>query len=129
MHEEMATGQAAIRDKAAKAATESTAIASSAKQNAARAKENIQRLKQGESVAGGLDKPIDVRTILKEAGWTDADMRAACEFHELTELVAGKDEKKVTEFIDRLAVESVEASRRADRRNVRKLLKGVKPQF
>lgn len=41
------------------------------------AKERRERLERGEDVAGGLGKPPDLRRILREAGWTESDIRRA----------------------------------------------------
>jgi hypothetical protein len=44
------------------------------------AKDRLEKIRRGESVAGGLGKPLDYRqfvAILKEAGWTPSNMRHA----------------------------------------------------
>jgi hypothetical protein len=51
----IAAGQAGIAEADAKTAA---------------AKERLDRLARGEHVAGGFDKPITLKDVVKEAGWT-----------------------------------------------------------
>jgi hypothetical protein len=41
----------------------------------AAAKERLDRLARGEPVAGGFDKPITLKDVVKEAGWTASEVR------------------------------------------------------
>ena len=64
--------------------------AASAAGNAAAAKERAERIRAGEDVPGGLGKPHtreDCERILREAGWTDADIRRAVRLAEIPEHV------------------------------------------
>jgi hypothetical protein len=41
----------------------------------AAAKERLDRLARGEPVAGGFDKPITLKDVVKDAGWTASEVR------------------------------------------------------
>jgi hypothetical protein len=79
MNSELAEGH---KDLAAKSACESERRAAEAAEKAAKAKERLDKLAKGEDVSGGLGKPMtreQMKKILKDAGWTDADIRFSME--------------------------------------------------
>lgn len=43
----------------------------------AAAKERLDRLARGEPVAGGFDKPMTIKDVIKATGWTASDVRRA----------------------------------------------------
>jgi hypothetical protein len=49
------------------------------------AKARLEKIKRGETVAGGLGKRIDFEALLNEAGWTSLDFRRARLMKKLTE--------------------------------------------
>lgn len=53
------------------------ARADNAATRATEAKDRIARIERGEDVQGGLGKPLDVLKVLREAGWTEAQIRDA----------------------------------------------------
>jgi hypothetical protein len=74
----------ALATDAQKAISSLTAGMAEAEQRAASAKERAQKLKNGENLSGGLSKSApDFEKILRDAGWTKADLRHARELNEL----------------------------------------------
>lgn len=68
-------------------AAQSEAAASNAAGKAAVARERLARIKRGEDVAGGLGRAIEVEAVMREAGFTKADIRRMKRFDVLiTEL-------------------------------------------
>jgi hypothetical protein len=61
-----------------------TAEMAKADTNLKAAQERIERLKRGESVEGGIGKPIDYRKMLLAAGFTEGDLRRFEQVHELS---------------------------------------------
>ena len=70
MCESTAAEHTALRDKADRAIAENQADATNARDGAAAAKDRIDRLRRGESVVGGLRKPISIDQLgLDKAFW------------------------------------------------------------
>jgi hypothetical protein len=67
-----------------------------ARAGAATAKDRVERLKRGETVAGGLTKSMTLEEIAKAIGWTASDQRHANRLHVIHE--AGARE----EWIDKM---------------------------
>ena len=86
MNAAQAEGHKELAAKSAAIAAGAEATAADAAEKAAGAKERIDCLAKGEDVAGGLRKPMawkDMRRILMDAGWTDADIRLSIELASL----------------------------------------------
>jgi hypothetical protein len=80
MHAATASDHKGLIARAERVAADSEAAAAEASANAQRAKYRVERIERGEDVPGGLSKPLtyeDVVAALREAGWTDADLRRA----------------------------------------------------
>jgi hypothetical protein len=88
-----------------------------AKADAARtiARDRIAKLKRGESVDGGLGKPVDFEKILRANGFTSRDIRRCLQMHELV----GGDERVFKELMQEVHKRR-EQSERAALRAVRK---------
>ena len=87
MNADMAEGNKGLAAIASRKAAEAEAQAANAAAKAAVAKDRIERLAKGEDVKGGLGKPltwVEGVKILKDAGWTDDDIRFSQELR-LTE--------------------------------------------
>ena len=54
---------------------EGQAAMGQASTNAAAARERVARIKAGEDVQGGLTREVDFESILREAGWTTAEIK------------------------------------------------------
>ena len=54
---------------------EQAAKAAEAGERAQAAKDRLERIRRGESVPGGLGKPLDVERALKAEGFTERDLR------------------------------------------------------
>ena len=94
------------------------AQAKNAAEKTAAAKDRIARLAKGEDVKGGLGKPFtqqDAVRILKDAGWTAADIRRSKQVHMISEL---------GDF-EAFSKESFAARTRAENATVRKVLERV----
>ena len=74
MHEEQIEGQRQLIASAERAIAKGQSAAANAAANAAEAKDRAERLKRGEDVPGGLDKPVDLERVLREAGLTTRDI-------------------------------------------------------
>jgi hypothetical protein len=61
--------------RAQRAVTDSEASAKEAAVKAERAKERLAKIENGEDVAGGLGKPIDLEAALLNAGFTKRELR------------------------------------------------------
>ena len=86
MQTEQATGNQQLAATAEQKAAAAQTAARQAKTAAAAAKERIERLKRGEAVAGGLGKPVDLERLMREAGWTTADIRRMRQTQAIVEL-------------------------------------------
>lgn len=75
MNFEMAEGQQQVAALASQAAATAKSAAETARANREEAKGRIKRLKRGEAVSGGLNKAPDFEERLRQAGWTDRDLR------------------------------------------------------
>ncbi len=67
--------RAALSRELAAEAERAAEAAKDASERASVAQERIEALERGESVAGGLGKPLDCADILRKAGCSNADMR------------------------------------------------------
>lgn len=84
MNAEQAEGHKELAAKSARIAADAESRAADAAAKASVAKDRIERIAKGEDVSGGLSKPMtleDYEKILREAGWTAADIRFSKEFH------------------------------------------------
>jgi hypothetical protein len=85
MNAGQAEGHKEIAAKSARIAADAEKGAAEAAAKAATAKDRLDRLAKGEDVSGGLRKPMtreDMEKILKNAGWTAADIRFTAELGE-----------------------------------------------
>jgi hypothetical protein len=87
--------------------------ADGAKVNAEAAADRVARLKRGEAVDGGLQRPIDIRQALRDAGWSERDMQRARDMHALS---AGQFEQ----FLE----QTHRAHKRAENAVLRRLTRG-----
>jgi hypothetical protein len=115
------------------AAAESTiarsqAAAAEAAGKAAQAKERIARIERGEAVDGGLGRPMtydDMASILKKAGWSDADIKHCEDMGELLKMAERCGGAEASEKIfTQISEAAVAAMRRAERTTSRQMLKG-----
>ncbi len=83
------------------------------------ARERRERLERGEDAAGGLGKPPDLRRILREAGWTESDIRHA------TDLAALAQVMDWDLVMRAMTTVGIAAMKRAERSIVRDLVAGV----
>ena len=84
MNTELAEGHKEVAAKSARLAADAEAGATAAAEKASVAKDQIVRLTKGEDVSGGLGKPMtlkDYEKILRDAGWTAADIRFSKEMN------------------------------------------------
>jgi hypothetical protein len=84
MNTELAEGHKEVAAKSARLAADAEAGATAAAEKASVAKDRIERLTKGEDVSGGLGKPMtlkDYEKILRDAGWTAADIRFSKEMN------------------------------------------------
>lgn len=91
------------------------AEAARAAEAAEAAKARLEKIRRGETVSGGLGKTPDLRTLLKEAGWTSSQLRR-CEL--LASLTKAEFETLIEQIPDRLD-EMDRASKRDARRIIR----------
>ena len=77
MGEAGVAGHKALIASAEKRIAKQAEEAAEAAERAQTAKDRLERIGRGESVAGGLGKPLDVRAALKAAGWTPRKFRRA----------------------------------------------------
>lgn len=77
MNAEHAEGLKGHSGMALRKASEAEAAAKEAASNAARAKDRLDKLAKGESVVGGLHKPMTAEDVCRLAGWTPTDIREA----------------------------------------------------
>jgi hypothetical protein len=80
------------------------------------AKDRLERLDRGESVSGGLGKPIDVEQALRKAGWTTKDVTQAL-------LLASLTEEEMVQLNATATKEMLDANNRATTREARRLLR------
>jgi len=113
LHESTAADHAALRDKADRAIAENQAGATNARDGAAAAKDRIERLKKGESIAGGLRKPMSIEDQLDQLGLDKAFWRHCREVGEIDRLG----------LWDVMRKEMMEATERAHVSIPRKILK------
>jgi hypothetical protein len=125
-HDELVAGQIGLRDAAEKKITENRAASENAKRHAAIARERLKKLSRGEAVAGDLGRPVSLRDQLKAAGFSEADLRAAEEWHQVCNLICGDDEAAIDEFIHAWVRDRIAAHERSDRAHQRKVLKRVR---
>lgn len=64
---------------------EMTPAAAQASERVATSRDRIERLRRGDSVAGGLGKPVNVEKMLRAGGWTTGKINRAVELSRLTE--------------------------------------------
>jgi hypothetical protein len=75
MHEGTAEGRKVLVATVERTIATSQAAAAEAADKAAQAKDRAERLKKGEDVPGGVDKPLTRADFLKAGGFTAADLR------------------------------------------------------
>jgi hypothetical protein len=73
-----------------------------------------------------LGRPVSLRDQLKAAGFSEADLRAAEEWHQVCNLICGDDEAAIDEFIHAWVRDRIAAHERSDRAHQRKVLKRVR---
>jgi hypothetical protein len=86
MNTEQADGHKELAAKSARVAADAESRAAAAAKKAAVAKDRIERLARGKDVSGGLGKPMtrkDYEKILRDAGWSAADIRFSMELGSL----------------------------------------------
>jgi len=126
LHEDSAAGQQQLRDTAEKAIAENQAAAEQAGKAAVAARERVERIKKGEPLAGGLQRPASVDEQSKAAGFTDSHLRHIKNVGELMRLLFGDDEAAIREWEHETARANVERLDRSHRAFVRRTLKRVK---
>jgi hypothetical protein len=103
-----ADGNESLASKAMAESATDKRMAEDAAKRSAQVADRIARLKRGEQVANG--KALDFDAILREAGWTPADMRHAAVLASLPETA-----------ISTLVQEAMKASERAERAIARRM--------
>jgi hypothetical protein len=126
IHEDTTAGQQQLRDTADKAIAENQAFAEQAGKAAAAVRERVERIKRGEPVAGGLQRPASLDEQLKAAGITDGHLRHIKNVGELMRLLFGDDEAAIRQWEHETARAAVERADRSHRAFVRRTLKRVK---
>ena len=91
MHAGTAADHKGLAERAERSAAEGEIERAKAAEHAARAKERVERIERGENVDGGLGKRQDVETVLRAAGWSDADIRHAAQIAKLGEIGAWEE--------------------------------------
>lgn len=120
---EQAEGNRQIAAKVERKAAEAKTAAENATAEAEAAKDRITRLKRGKAVAGGLGKPVDAEQVLREAGWTTADIRRMRQTQAIVELGGEAGFEALLDEIDkRKRVAETTARRTVLRRQVRQAL-------
>jgi hypothetical protein len=118
VHADQIEGHKALVAKAQTTIASATSEMTHAGQKAAVAKERIEKLKNGENLSGGLSKSTTgFEKILRDAGWTKADLRHARELAELSK--RGLFEV----FIEQVREPSQKVAERFEHKVVRDLLK------
>jgi hypothetical protein len=110
MEEEQVGGQKKLMAEVERAIAVGSEAMNDAAARIADAKDRAERLRKGEDVPGGLGKPKDKERILRNAGWTTADIRHR-------ELLASLPEEATDVMIDA----SMKARKRAERATARRL--------
>jgi hypothetical protein len=90
----------------------------------AASRERVAAIERGEVVSGGLGKPLDIETVLKADGWTDADIQHCRDLVEV-EAIARRfgGGNALAEKVDRAITEgTVAAAEAAQRKLVQRLL-------
>jgi hypothetical protein len=77
MHAEKVEGPKGLVATVERAIAAGQAGISEADVKTAAAKERLDRLARGEPVAGGFDKPMTIKDVIKATGWTASDVRRA----------------------------------------------------
>ena len=114
MNQDQADGHKELKAKAVQAIARDEAAAAKAAAEVAAAKDRIERIKRGEDVQGGLGKRVDFEQILRNAGWTTADLQHARVMALLPE-----------EAISRLVELELEAGERASRATARRMARAL----
>jgi hypothetical protein len=82
------------------------------------AKKRLEKIRRGESVPGGLGKPVDVRAAFRAAGWTTRDMDDAVLLHEVVEALGEEAIRQMVGF-------QLKAADKAHRRILRQMARFV----
>jgi hypothetical protein len=102
LYADRAAGHERLAASAAERAAADKAIADDAAARAKTAQERIEQIERVEAVDGGLGKPVDVRALMKQAGWSARDIEHARllaaaiseeNFHEFLEMAVRLDQK------------------------------------
>jgi hypothetical protein len=104
MAAEMAESNKALAATASRTAAEAEALAKNAADKIVMLKDRLDRLAKGEDVKGGLSKPMtweDGERILKDAGWSNADIRFSGGLPDLTEAEFEEYMKRSSELHER----------------------------
>jgi hypothetical protein len=86
MHQSTADDYKGLAENVARTIATAEAAAKMAGDNAEAAKERAARLKRGEAVPGGLAKPPDMHTVLRELRWSEAQIDRCRMVHTISEL-------------------------------------------
>jgi hypothetical protein len=111
MNQSMADDNRGLAGDVERKAAAAQQAADSAKVKAEAAADRVSRLKRGEPVNGGLRRPVDIRQVFRDAGWSERDMQRARDVHALSE--AGQFER----YLDQVH----KAHRRAENAVLRRL--------
>jgi hypothetical protein len=95
---------------------ERAAGAAEAGERAQAAKDRLERIRRGESVPGGLGKPLDVERALKAEGFTERDLRRML-------LLASLTEAEMKQASAKAGAEVVGAADRAIKRGARRIMR------
>jgi hypothetical protein len=120
MSAKLAEGHKEVAAKSARLAADAEAGATAAAEKASVAKDRIERLAKGEDVSGGLGKLMtleDYEKILRDAGWTAADIRFSKEFHHSL-----RSEEEFKDFVQ----QSCEIMHRAEKSGRWKVLRPIR---
>ena len=93
-----------------------------AAKNVAGAKDHLDKIAKGETLTGGLGKPLDMVKILKDAGWTESELQYLRDFHEFCELLGGGDKAAIKWFCEQRG----KVGDRWERATVRRILRQVR---
>jgi hypothetical protein len=117
-HAEQIKGQGQLAATASDLIAEGRTAMTDAATRADAAQDRVERLRRGENLSGGLGEPLDVVALLKQEGFTTADLRHAEQLHAL----GGGDlfQDYLTEFLKRRAASERRTSYAAQRAVLRR---------
>jgi hypothetical protein len=122
MHASTAADQKALAASVQRASLDNEAIAEANAEKAKAAREQTGRIERGETVSGGLGKPLDrddLIRIMKQAGMSNADIRHSERAHDLATALG---EAEADAVFKKIAAEAVKASNRTSRKLIRRML-------